>query len=358
MFNHDADTVFILGAGFSKESGLPVTSEFADSLLDPTFAGDLDTVITGALEEFLKDCFRWTRPDPLPTFEDMFTMIDLSAGSGHNIGRSFTPKRLRAIRRMLIYRLFAILDRSFHHSENTAAILNHFVGKPNRAHFVVLNWDIVLEKYVNGCFTDAAVDYCADISGWHGAHIGLNSRTISVAKIHGSANWVYCDNCRSLFFDPDGKLALHIRAGIQKADFRLFDEGFSDNRFDEAVGLPSSVRDCRRCQSAVGSHIATFSLRKSFRTHGFTSSWLAAEQMLTKAKNWVFLGYSLPDADFEFKNLLKTCQLKWSDKKKYPKEITVVTCRNNGVADRFRAFLGRDVHHVYETGIAGYAGSL
>ena len=81
--------------------------------------------------------------------------------------------------------------------------------------------------------------------------------------------------------------------------------------------------------------------------------------MLTKAKNWVFLGYSLPNADFEFKNLLKTCQLKRSDNEKYPKEITVVTLRpTNGVADRFRAFFGRDVNHVYENGIAGYAASL
>lgn len=358
MFNHDADTVFILGAGFSKESGLPVTREFADSLLDPAFAEPLDSVITAALEEFLKNCFCWNNSDALPTFEDMFTMIDLSAGSGHSIGRSFTPKRLRAIRRMLIYRLFAILDRSFHHSENIETILQHFVRKPNTAHFVVLNWDIVLEKYIDGCFFDAAVDYCVDIAGWHGVYIPPDARTVGVAKIHGSANWVYCDNCRSLFFDRDGKLALHIRAGIQKADFRLFDEGFTNNRFDAAVGLVPSARNCRRCQTAVGSHIATFSMRKSFRTHAFTSSWLAAEQILTKAKNWIFLGYSLPDADFEFKNLLKTCQLKWSDNEKYPKEITVVTRPNNGVQARFRAFFGADIHRVFEGGIEEYAASL
>jgi len=358
MFNHDAETAFILGAGFSAESKLPTTREFADSLLNPAFVGGLETTITAGLMEFLQHCFRWKEPQPLPTFEDMFTMIDMSAGTGHSLGRSFTPKRLRAIRRMLIYRLFSILDRRFEYSPNIRKILTASIAKLNLAHFVVLNWDIVLENHVYDSLTDSTIDYCVDISPWDGMGLPAKSRIIAVTKIHGSSNWVYCDNCRSLFFEHHGKLALNIRAGLQKADFRLFDEGFTDKQFDDAVGMKSALRNCRRCQSAVGPHIATFSFRKSFRTQGFTSSWLAAEQILTKAKKWVFLGYSLPDADFEFKNLLKTCQLKRSDKKKYPKEITVVTRQNNGVPARFRAFFGTDIHHVVEDGIAGYAATL
>src|SRR6266571_6310214 len=111
MFSYEADTAFILGAGFSKEAKLPTTKEFAGALFDPAFDGELDEVITQALREFLTVCFCWRERDPIPSFEDMFTMIDISAGTGHSLGRSFTPKRLRAIRRMLIYRLFAILDQ-------------------------------------------------------------------------------------------------------------------------------------------------------------------------------------------------------------------------------------------------------
>lgn len=358
MFKHDAETAVILGAGFSAESKLPTTRQFADSLLDPAFVGGLETVITAALIEFLQQCFRWRESQPLPTFEDMFTMIDMSAGTGHSLGRSFTPKRLRAIRRMLIYRLFSILDRRFEYSPSIRKILTASVGEPNLAHFVVLNWDIVLENHLCDFVADANIDYCVDISPWDGIAFPPKPKVVAVTKIHGSSNWVYCDNCRSLFFEQHGKLALNIRAGLQKADFRLFDERFTDKQFDDAVGMKSALRNCRRCQSAVGPHIATFSFRKSFRTQGFTSSWLAAEQILTRAKHWIFLGYSLPDADFEFKNLLKTCQLKWSDKRKYPKEITVVTRQNNGVPARFRAFFGMDVHHVFENGIAGYAATL
>ena len=358
MFTHEADIAFILGAGFSKESKLPTTREFADGLLDAAFVGEVDELITKAIKEFLTHCFRWNEANPIPTFEDMFTMIDISAGSGHSLGRSLTPKRLRAIRRMLIYRLFAILDRRFEHSTNITKILDKSVLKPNTSHFVVLNWDIVLENHIYDYIADARVDYCVDISPWDGANYPSDPRIIGVAKIHGSSNWVYCDNCRSLFFGQHGKLALNVRAGLVKADFRLFDETFTDTAFDAAVGIAARSRNCRKCHSAVGPHIATFSFRKSFRTHGFTSSWLAAEQILTQAKKWIFLGYSLPDADFEFKNLLKTCELKYSDRAKYPKEITVVTLRSPDVEARFRAFFGSNVNAVIQGGIAGYAATI
>jgi hypothetical protein len=357
MFTHTADTAFVLGAGFSKESKLPTTREFSNFLLDPTFAGELDEAITAAIKEFLRRCFLWNENDPLPTFEDIFTMIDISAGTGYNLGRAFTPKLLRAVRRMLIWRLFSILDLRFAYSSNTTKILDRFILKPNTAHFVVLNWDIVLEKHLYNYMSDAAVDYCVDIAPWDGVNLPAEPRTVGITKIHGSSNWVYCDNCRSLFFGQQGKLALDIRAGLNKADFRLFNEAFTDTIFDHAIGLAPRTRNCRKCRCAVGPHIATFSFRKSFRTHGFTSSWLAAEQILTQAKQWIFLGYSLPDADFEFKSLLKTCQLKWSDRAKYPKEITVVTV-DSDVVPRFRAFFGSDVQHVFQNGIAGYAASL
>ncbi len=357
MFRYKADTAVILGAGFSRESGLPIARDLSKSIFDSYFGGRLENAITDAIKKLLKECFRWKTGDPLPTFEDIFTMIDMAAGSGHSLGRAFTPKKLRAVRRMLIHRLFGILDRHFHPSRNIEKILKALISKRNTTHFIVLNWDIVLEGYLAHCFPRSFIDYCVDISPWF-ASTRSGTPEIGVAKIHGSANWVYCDNCHSLFYDRDHKLALSIRAGSNKADFRLFDESFTDRVFDNAVGLPSAQRNCRKCQCAVGPHIATFSFKKSFRTQGFTSSWLAAEQILTQAKRWIFLGYSLPDADFEFKHLLKTCALKSCDRTKYPKEITVVILKNSEIEARYRGFFGSDISNVITGGIAAYAATL
>jgi hypothetical protein len=41
----------------------------------------------------------------------------------------------------------------------------------------------------------------------------------------------------------------------------------------------------------------------------FHKSWLSAEHLLRNASTWIFIGYSLPGADYEFKYLLKRTQL-------------------------------------------------
>lgn len=41
----------------------------------------------------------------------------------------------------------------------------------------------------------------------------------------------------------------------------------------------------------------------------FQLSWFSAERVLRDAKRWVFIGYSLPATDYEFKYLLKCIQI-------------------------------------------------
>ena len=61
-------------------------------------------------------------------------------------------------------------------------------------------------------------------------------------------------------------------------------------------------------------------------------SWLEAEKALRRAQRWVFIGYSLPAADFEFKYLLKRVQLAREEipeiivltKTKKPKKSTTI----------------------------------
>jgi hypothetical protein len=71
----------------------------------------------------------------------------------------------------------------------------------------------------------------------------------------------------------------------------------------------------------LGVRLATFSYQKALRAPLFESSWLQAEKSLRRAGRWVFIGYSLPAADFEFKYLLKRVELA----RKNGPEILVVT---------------------------------
>lgn len=73
----------------------------------------------------------------------------------------------------------------------------------------------------------------------------------------------------------------------------------------------------------------------------FQKSWFSAERLLRSAKNWIFIGYSLPAADFEFKYLLKRVQLSRRD----PPNFAAVS--GGDLSDRayqhYQRFFGREI---------------
>jgi hypothetical protein len=75
----------------------------------------------------------------------------------------------------------------------------------------------------------------------------------------------------------------------------------------------------------------------------FEQSWLSAERLLRDADKWVFIGYSLPPADYEFKHLLKRVQLARGDDNK--PEFVVITGgpRTKETFDTYQRFFGRSV---------------
>jgi hypothetical protein len=348
----------ILGAGFSKCADLPLAGEVSNFLLSNEFNEPLDITITAAIEEFLKGTFYWKNGEPLPTLEDIFTMIDLSANNGHNLGRKFTPKLLRAIRRLLVYRIFQILDRNYRQSSAIEKFLEDRLEllQEGRIGFVVLNWDIVLERHLEN-FGDIGIDYCIEASPWIGG-TDCSSLKAKIAKVHGSSNWVYCDNCRHIFFDRYRKLSLKIKAGLNKADLRLFDEAFTKKAYHENIETASTERNCRDCGCAVGPHIATFSFKKSFRTYAFVNSWFAAEKILAAASKWIFVGYSLPAADYEFKHLLKICHLRFAKGKSPEKQIEVVLHNDETAEKNYRRIFGSRDISFFQQGLQYYSSNF
>lgn len=354
-------TAFILGAGFSHCSGLPIQSGFSKLLLADDFGSDLDKAITAVLAGFLRDVFGWQLGSPLPALEEIFTCIDLSAGAGHHLGIKYTPKMLRAIRRMAIHRIFSVLDQKFQYSDDISRLLQHTVLQPlpTPPAFVVLNWDIVLEKHLTALDRDIEIDYCCDSLDWKNPRAAIpGPRAIPICKMHGSSNWVYCENCSALFFDLDHKLSLRTKVGLIKADFRLFDENFGRKRFYQSLGIESGDRKCRRCKNMVSSHIATFSYRKSFRTHAYSSVWHRAAKLLADSEHWVFIGYSLPQADFELKHLLKSAQLRYGHLRP-ARPITIdVVVKGDAARAEYEGFFGNGSFRYFSGGLREYVAEI
>ena len=343
--DHDKPRIaVILGAGFSRCAGLPLQAEFADELLTNVPDDRRNRIITSAIDEFLKFTFGWSSGTTLPALEDIFTMIDLSAGTGHALGRPNTPRRLRALRRMLIHRVFSILDRRFKHAPEIDALINRTFARDPNPSFIVMNWDIVLERHLQDW--GRGITYQADECPW-GGNYSAGAQLTPVIKVHGSSNWVYCDNCRQVYWDPDRKLSLHINAGLEDEDFKLFDAQWTN-------GAIHGQHNCPRCGLPVGPHIATFSYRKSFRSAAFAMSWARAEEALSAANRWLFVGYSLPHADFEFTHLMKTAELKIAKTNLRPIRMDVVLKNDKAAEVRFRQMFGSAISSVSQAGLGGY----
>jgi hypothetical protein len=334
-------TTYILGAGFSSYAGLPLQSEFTDALLaarenerGPSRA------LVQHLEQFVHRTFghadganatRW------PTLEDMFTCIDLTANTGHHLGPEYSPRQLRTTRRVLLVRIMRMLHQKYSYAVETEisalSMMKRFLSSADfrKSSFVSLNWDVSLEAVAEDCYPGLAIAYGRGI---HPATLDSNegvlrrktesSRTrLSVTKMHGSVNWLYCDCCRNVFWFPPAEVPRIADQILSKEEWALI-------RGSESSKARWKCPECRKVE--LGTRIATFSYRKALEFPMFQISWLRAEEALRRSRRWVLIGYSMPSADFEFKQLLKRIQLAKGNKL----EIIVVTGGSAEAAEKTR----------------------
>jgi hypothetical protein len=319
-----AQVAFILGAGFSTYAGLPLVSDFTEQMLQPSSEEHPDNdVIIQYLRKFIHDAFDHSinaKAKYWPELEDVFTCIDLSANTGHNLGAEYNSATLRTVRRALIVRMTSMLWEKYERAREQRNVkwkqLERFIKLVDldRTVFISMNWDTVLEAQLEKIdklrprftYTSDAIAVNFPESGKRIELQDGSGRTVRLIKMHGSINWLYCDNCRHLFWVPSRQVTKIAGQALSRADWE---------RIDRALGNTAAHRNektwgCCRCDArGLGGRIATFSYRKALDFPMFHKSWFEAERELRDAGAWVFIGYSLPAADYEFKYLLKRTQL-------------------------------------------------
>jgi hypothetical protein len=348
----ESETALILGAGFSCEAGLPGTKKIVETFLTSPQGGQLrpeiEDEISRQLTEFWRYVFHYDGQSPLPSLEDHFTVVDLAANSGRNIGPRYTPRKLRAIRRFSIHRIFQILDQHYRDSAAIEMLLN-LLQQRSVGTVVSTNWDVVVENHLRR--SGAAYWYGLPIESLAGEKIP--SEGLPLLVLHGSANWIYCDSCRRLYVgQPEhGKAALSAGIYIQTDDFCAL---CPDNRtvIDLVSEIPRAAKKCVHCQNRLGARIATISYRKEVSIPQFQTVWQGAYSALRDSGAWLFVGYSLPEADFEFRHLLKSAE------KGVPgdehKTIRVVLKEDREAAQRFERFFGIGDERIYQCGLADF----
>lgn len=343
-----AKNLFIVGAGFSKNAGLPLASEFTEKLIEVSHL-KLDgpsARLVDRIRAFVDTVFGEgsTRPhSEWPELEDIFTLIDLSANTGHHLGRDHSASDLRVIRRAMLVRMIRMLaweykkgsDRRGAEWEALETFFTLF--DTNRSDVLSMNWDTVFESGLQRTQSIDRFDYGCDassvkFSGRRLKHRALKGPGATVLKPHGSVNWLYCDACREMFWTPPEQSESVARTLFRQRDWDAL-----------GVGPLESPRvlqpQCPHCDAhSLGTRFATFSYRKALDFPMHSATWRSAEALLKQSLNWVFIGYSLPAADFEFKHLLKRVQLT----EEVRPTITVITA-GRGAEDtvaRFTKFFG------------------
>lgn len=344
MPNTDDDKLLLfLGSGFSAELGLPTTQQLRDRLLE-TPGNDPEVqrreqFISKRIREFWQEVFGWNQGCPTPSLEDHFTQIDLAANSGHHLGHLYSPRKLRAVRRMTIHRVLKLLDVRPAPSPPIDRFFRQLTQR-FQITIVTTNWDIITERSLEQ--QHHPFNYGLDAFDSRGS--AIPKQGIPILKLHGSGNWGYCDCCRNLItFDIGmGKVAVNLRLFLEPDDFRLFEGG--SEVADDLAGF--ELRRCNLCGGRWGSRVATFSYRKDLSIPVFQTIWDLARLGLQQANRWLLLGYSMPDGDIEIRHLLKSAQLARMTQSNL--SIEVILKNHSAAADRYKRFFGLPDDRIFQ----------
>lgn len=316
-------TVYILGAGFSMNAGAPSQAALIEEIYKlKTFNNESIKVRQwiDRLDEFLKESLYVTEGEKNQyTLEDIFTPIDRSILENNSF-RNHTPQDLTVIRDILNRLIILAVRSAIGNSEMDQSCVEKFAKhilklskerlkdeKEDRISVITTNWDIMLDNCVHnliakekkpaGLAFSGVVDYCCYISSLEknddsikpGLYaIGKGRYNVKILKLHGSLNWMQCPRCQRLYvkFYKTKKSGGYI--------FR--------NRY------------CRHCESNFGvkeekanllsANLIMPTYLKNLNNVQNRLIWQNAGIELSEASKVVFLGYSLPQADFEFKQLL------------------------------------------------------
>jgi hypothetical protein len=205
-----------------------------------------------------------------------------------------------------------------------------------------LNWDCVVERGLARTQGVDYFDYGCDARAAVFAKDKLapkndkGSTSFQLLKPHGSINWLYCDACRQLYWLPPNQTEQVAQTLFRKRDWTTVATATKASAKSTTLNPP-----CPDCGSyALGTRLATFSYRKALDFPMHAATWRRAEVLLREAETWIFFGYSMPGADFEFKHLLKRVEL---SRKKKP-HIVLVTGGDGATITKttYENFFGSD----------------
>ncbi len=310
-------TVYILGAGFSMSANAPSQ----EKLVEKIFELDLipNVFMDGKVAEF-KQFLSTTLMIPevhmkdVP-LEDIFTPLDRCILDNISF-RNLSIDEVRGKRDLVYYLIGRTLQYILNNNpekeyinrfarhlvKSSSARKNKNYSNVDNVSVITTNWDILLDTSIQteidkSHYLKAVVDYCCHISSFDknderikpGLEVlGRGDFNVKVLKLHGSLNWLQCQRCQRLYVDGYDKIA--VNQYLHHEFCRHCNENF-DNDFN-----------CESHRLSPNLIMPTF--LKNLSNPQYKLIWQNAGIELSEASKIVFIGYSLPYADFEMRQLL------------------------------------------------------
>jgi NAD-dependent SIR2 family protein deacetylase len=158
---------------------------------------------------------------------------------------------------------------------------------------------------------------------------------LKIMKIHGSVNWLQCPNCNRLF----------TGVGDEKD---VWEQYFKPKHCPDCNSFMMLEPDDASKSPLLEQFFITPTFVKIFENAHIKMTWYNAYMDLSEATEVVFIGYSLPEADYHFRTLLRrairrdasiTVVLTNSDK---PKDYIPKYLHSTFPVIRYKSFFGHD----------------
>lgn len=361
-------TVYILGAGFSVEANAPTQEKLVSEIFrihkktPHVFNENKFDEFEKFLNKTLGIPIELQETIPL---EDIFTPLDSCIADNISF-RDLSVTQLKQ-KRNLIFELIGMTlqnilelsqknyidDFADYLVNESKKRLNHNYRKTDLVSVISTNWDILLDNSIYNSIKKSndlgVVDYCCYISSYDkndetvkpGLEIlGKGGYNVKLLKLHGSLNWLQCPRCQRIYVKFNQKIAMNPFSTVNKPSCLHCDKNFGKYKshlLNANLIMPTFLKDLSNPQYKI--------------------IWQNAGIELSEAKKIVFIGYSLPQADFEMRQLLS----RMVDK---DTEIEVVNWKNpnkpeiyDNLVSGFKQFFGREIQD-YEKGTSNYVKEL
>lgn len=376
-------TVYVLGAGFSCCAGFPLQAQILDriksfqveKLVKAYFDESFDVIShfepsREKLYEFLYQVFP---QDVSPSLEDVFTLLDQTI-EARGCCAGFTWEKLEeyrtALKRTILFTFHSasetIEDAPNNFYRSIAAYMVRerlYPGQEKDALSIIsLNWDSLLEDSIYWCVNqidgrwNIDIDYCCyttplEESVPHTPSItqkALGIFNIKLMKLHGSANWLCCPNCGRLFTGIGGESSVWDLYATKRACpicTRQQSDLAEDRLLNSLILQPFFVSP---------------TYVKKFDNPHIQMTWHNAFLDLSEATRIIIIGYSLPEADYHVRTLLRRAIRKDAEilvvltKDAEQKQNTPKTLAGYLPVNRYKDFFGTDRVKFDLNGVEGY----